>query len=115
MEGVDVSLCFECVPLQSFHFYSNNSTNDLTKDNVEWDFVEEESTTQEIIIQENQEFSIECVISAKYKEKKEYLFVLTNEDTLIEQIVDKAMFKTFEEGDEVVFKNLENGFKIVKK
>ena len=98
-----------------FEAGEDNSMNDLTKNNVEWDFVEEESTTQEIIIKENQEFSIECVISAKYKEKKEYLFVLTNEDTLIEQIVDKAMFKTFEEGDEVVFKNLENGFKIVKK
>ena len=51
----------------------------------------------------------------KYKEKKEYLFVLTNEDTLIEQIVDKPMFKSFDEGDEVIFESLENGFKIVPK
>ena len=90
------------------------SIEDLNKDNVEWDFVEEEND-QEIVIKEVQSKSVECVISAKYKEKKEYLFVLTNEDTLIEQIVDKPMFKSFDEGDEVIFESLENGFKIVPK
>ena len=99
----------------------NNSSNDkkddeLTSENVEWDYVDEKPNPKEIIVAgNNKNVSVNCVISAKNKEKKEYLFVLTNEDTLIEQIVDKQMFKTFEEGDEVIYKKLDKGFKIVKK
>ena len=95
---------------------NDKKEDQITSDNVEWDYVDEkENNPKEIVVKEKKDLSVNCVISAKYKEKKEYLFVLTNEDTLIEQTVDKQMFKTFEEGDEVVYKKLEKGFKIVKK
>jgi len=102
--------------LDDFLDDNNKKDDGITSDNVEWDYVDKKETNpKEIIVKVKKNLSVNCVISAKYKEKKEYLFVLTNEDTLIEQTVDKQMFKTFEEGDEVIYKKLEKGFKIVKK
>ena len=95
----------------------NKKDDEISSDNIDWDYVDEKPNAKEIVVAKSSSgnISVNCVISAKYKEKKEYLFVLTNADTLIEQTVDKQMFKTFEEGDEVIYKKLDKGFKIVKK
>jgi hypothetical protein len=50
-----------------------------------------------------EETVLECEIGAKFKEKKDFVIVLVTEDTLINQLVDKDLFKMFSEGDKVIY------------
>lgn len=66
---------------------------------------EEEDTQDYLMIEEEfmEETVLECEIGAKFKEKKDFIIVLVTEDTLINQLVDKDLFKMYSEGDKVIY------------
>lgn len=66
---------------------------------------EEEEMQDFLMIEEEfmEETVLECEIGAKFKEKKDFVLVLVTEDTLINQLVDKDLYKMYSEGDKVIY------------